>query len=196
MTNPGLGTRQVPAADRVTRRRTAAIAFWGFLVRDPVSWALALIAVIPTVGVLGTAGEAWEVGLRWTAVGITVVALLFELAFLATFPLLDAVVLYRAPHVLYLNNGHARAALAVKPDRRPHAQAGDLHGYVLAAWPPGHGAGMDLLSEVTAQVHRVGGRLTATAMPWLAPAYQRRGAVVEGRTWWGAVRVASRPRKE
>ena len=108
-----------------------------------------------------------------------------------------AVSAYAAPvrgkgvRLVYARTSDAEAAAVLRPDSRLSAEPHDVQIVCASARPKHRRAVLPLLEWARELVHNEGGRLTLTAMPWLAPTYRRHGFVDDGRTASFLIRLAS-----
>lgn len=186
----------VPADDKETRRR-AAVAVGKAYVGNPLWW-LCLLTFTCLGGLL--LESAWQshraqLGASWIALplGGALICVVLGVAFV---PLANAVTIYRAADLYYLDTGQARAAMATKRDKRRDALPGDLQGHTFGASPSGTRTGRTLAEQVRDDVHARGGRLTGTALPGMAKNYIKHGMVDDGRVAGLLIRVASKPRPD
>lgn len=152
----------------------------GLVIFTLVAWYCSHLAMQPA-----PEGAAWTNTVLWTLAA-------FSLALgIGLVPALMAVTIYRAPDLAYIDTGTARAALATRPSAWRNALPSDPQAHSFGATPKKKGAGKQLALWARDQTHVAGGRVTLTAMPFLANTYRRHGMVDDGRTAWVLRRMVS-----
>lgn len=198
MTSTQSSQALVPVEDKQTRRR-AAVAVGKAYRFSLVGWVNLVLFGAISLWFATIAADCYrDFGWSLLTIGATALAVLSACWALFYVQLANAWVIYRAEGLYYLDNGQARAALALKPDedrrwRRRTRVAGDEHAHTFGAWPKGEGAGGALGAQVRDLVHARGGRVTGTAMPGLAKIYKEHDMVEVGRVAWFLIRIASVP---
>ena len=153
MNNTNVTPVRVPVGDQTTRRRAAAAVGKAYI-GHPLWWLCLLIFTGLSGLLVESAWQSYRAQLEagWTALplGGALICLIFGVVFV---PVVNAVTIYRARDLHYLDTGRARAAMVTKPDNRRHALDGDAQAHTFGAWTRDKGAGSILGEWVRDQVH-------------------------------------------